>query len=792
MLYGNDLVLGHVDGDERRPLRLTRAQRAMHLYMAGATGTGKSKQLESCVRQDITAWPRSRCGLMLLDLHGALFESVTDWMISRDLRHVPLYPIDLRRSDWIIAYNPLRPRPEEEADTAVVIAGFVRAIAHAWGASDLSQTPRLAKWLRVMLATLYEQRATLGEVLRLIRSPDYRHRLARQVQDPVAQAVWQMSGVMKEAEFQEQVESTVHRVVKFLSTQVMRATLCQTGLSLDLSDALRRGAIIPVSLATRGSRIDEEDAITFGSVLLSDLWAAAQSRGKTDSRSGTNRPFYLYLDEFQEFVTPVMAKTLDQARGFNLHIALAHQNPSQLLGRGEHGRQVFDSIMANARTKVVFQLDHPADLPVLTEWLFRNAVDVDRVKYQGYSTKVVGHALQYMASSSVSETDGTSDGTNWSDTESESLTLGTSESETESETHTTGTSESVGHTSGYSVGMAQGRSEADAHTLGTSSSASIGHNTSRSTNWSESEGQSSEEGTGTSLARSVSRSLGDPSHKLRGELDEDEADYDTLLDTTVDAGVDDDGDAVVEGEVVEAERDPNKAERLDRATRHVTIGQTLTVNDSSSHGRSRSTGRGGSTSDGHSHTHTSGLSESAGRTLGRTITQNLALSESDAQSTSVSESYSTGFARTKGTSEARTTGTARSKGGSAGKSHAVTRGTSQSPMLIPVLGRESTTPVYRSVEEQLFMATQRLSGQPQRHCTVRLAGTLTPVAAVTPAVKPAFVTPRYRQFWFVRLYQKLAFALPMSEALRQIASREGQFIEDEGADEPRSNKRLLQ
>ncbi len=82
-----------------------------------------------------------------------------------------------------------------------------------------------------------------------------------------------------------------------------------------------------VSLATEGGKVSEENASTFATLMLADLWTAAKERGK-----GTDpKPFYLYLDEFQRFVSPTIAENLDEARGFGLHLTLAHQYPSQLI-----------------------------------------------------------------------------------------------------------------------------------------------------------------------------------------------------------------------------------------------------------------------------------------------------------------------------------------------------------------------------------------------------------------------------------------------------------------------------
>ena len=755
MTHSNALVLGNVGTSA--PLVLSREARSTHLYLAGATGTGKSKALEGFVRQDVLAWSRSRCGLLLLDRHGSLCQSVTDWMASHDLRCRPVVPLDLRRDDWVVSYNPIRPRAADEADGAAVVSGFVRGIAHAWGASDLSATPLLAKWLRTVLSTLYEGRMTLGEALHLIRSPECRHRLAARVQDPVARSVWQMSGSLREAEFQEQLGSTVNRLVKFLSCQVVRASLCQTGLSLDLAAAIRSGSILLVNLSTEGSRIDAEDAATFGSVLLSDLWTAAKSRGKHERGPAEKvKPYYVFLDEFQEFVNPTMAEALDQARGFGLHFTLAHQTPRQLLNRGEVGRRVFDSVMANARTKLVFQLEHPEDLPLLAEWLYRNDVDPDAVKHQGYSTKVLGHSVEYLSSYSTVRTRGTSEATNWSDTDSRSDTAGKSWLDAQSNSVTGGTSEGHTRTRGLTRSRGRGSSEGDSDTASEQAATNWGRGTSVGTSWTEGEGETSGGGHSTSRSSTVARSLERPSRTLKEDLADADEDYHDLLDTAGEDG----------------EEDEEKAKRLDQVTQRVGLSDTRGKGDTESTGRSLTRSRGGSesTSDQVGGSLTRGTAQARNRS--RSTNQSVALSASTAYAIGRNHAITRGTTHTAGGNESVTYGTAHAQGGSRGRSSSLARGESSVPVVMPVLGREATTPVFRSVADQLFVASQKLAAQPQRHCTVKLVGTALPVQLVTRTLRPALVTVRWRERWLARVYAELPFALPMGEALERIAARE--------------------
>src|SRR3954468_11682887 len=129
ILKGNHLSLGGIVGTDAT-LVFPKEGRDKHLYVCGATGTGKSKFLESLIRQDIRGWFKSRCGMLLLDPHGSLYDSLIGWLGKANVTTLPIIPIDLRQDDWVVSYNALRRR--ETADCSVVIDNFVKAMAHVW------------------------------------------------------------------------------------------------------------------------------------------------------------------------------------------------------------------------------------------------------------------------------------------------------------------------------------------------------------------------------------------------------------------------------------------------------------------------------------------------------------------------------------------------------------------------------------------------------------------------------------------------------------------------------------
>lgn len=382
---GNDLDLGQVTGRGKN-LTLHRSERDKHLYVCGSTGMGKSKFLERLIRQDILAWRKSKCGVLLLDPHGSLYDSLINWLAWNEIDR-PIISIDLRQDDWIISYNLLRQR--DIADPAVLVDNFTDAMAYVWGQGGVNETPLFARWAGNVIRTLYEKKLTLVDAEYLVDgvAKEIRYALTADLKDKPSRQDWQFADKLNAKEFELQIGSTINRLRRFISNNMMRNTFGQSGVSLDLGRALEEGSIILVNLATERARISKTNAELFATLLLSDLWTAAQERGK---RKGV-KPFYCYLDEFQRFVTPTISDNLDEARGFGLHLTVAHQFPNQLLDRGESGRRVYNSIMENASSKVVFRLSHKENLEPMAEWLFMGVMDPDAIKHKLYSTKVMAY-----------------------------------------------------------------------------------------------------------------------------------------------------------------------------------------------------------------------------------------------------------------------------------------------------------------------------------------------------------------------------------------------------------------
>jgi hypothetical protein len=770
---GNSLVLGF--DEQGQPVRLTALARSQHIFAVGATGTGKSTWLQALARQDLLAWPDSRCGMLLLDPDGKLFDDVMRFAAAHDLRHWPIVPLDLRRSDTVISYNPLRKRPGTEA--AVAVATVTEAILHAFGQSDLSETPRLTKWLNATLSLVYSGDFTLLQALRLISSPDLRRTLTATVEDDVAKAIWSAAAHLSESEFQKEVESTVNRLRRFLATMAIRASLCQPDLSLDLRTAIDKGMIVLVSLATAGGQISDEDASTFGSLLLSDLWSAATARGKRDGL----RPFYVFADEFQRFMTPAMAESLDRARGYAISFTLANQFPSQLSCRGEAGQRVYRSVLANARTKVTFQLSLQEDLETLAQAICRQAVDPEQIKYQGSATRVVGHEVTYFPSYTTAVTNGTTKSrqttnggslgltttTNWMHTDSDALQVAVSSTDTDSRNRVL--------TNGTSVGDSRGTGEIHQHAC------AHGNTEVDTTSATITQGQSLGGTRGTSGGTTVSYDLGRPKQPLLEHLTDHEhnsfngsrPDYHLLASDGEGGPADSKLEAATQRLSLSESREASAAENWTQASavanaRSKARGSQITNTDTDgvSSQRNRTTSQSQQQADGVSAAHASGL----------TVAGSLGSADSFGGSEAVSEvqnwSVAEGLARSKST----------------------TQGEGLAPHLIPILAKEQLPPQYRSIDEQLFLWMRAIDALPQRQGLARLVDRLQPVRLTSPTITQPATRRRWIERWTARAVAKLPFALARADAITRLTVREQEFsrkIAGAGTDEPLTSRRRI-
>ncbi|MCX6720177.1 MAG: type IV secretion system DNA-binding domain-containing protein [Candidatus Staskawiczbacteria bacterium] len=141
-----------------------------------------------------------------------------------------------------------------------------------------------------------------------------------------------------------------NKVGQFISNPLIRNLIGQVKSTIDMRDIMDKEKIFIMDLSK--GRIGEDNSHLLGALLITRLQLAAMSR--VDIPEEDRKDFYLYVDEFQNFVTESFANILSEARKYRLNLTLGHQYIAQL-GTGADAK-VRDAVFGNVGTLAVFRV----------------------------------------------------------------------------------------------------------------------------------------------------------------------------------------------------------------------------------------------------------------------------------------------------------------------------------------------------------------------------------------------------------------------------------------------------
>lgn len=336
----------HIGINERRgrtsPIGYKSADRLRHMYMIGKTGVGKSTVFQNMCLQDI----QQGNGVCFIDPHG---ESV-EWL----LRHIPedrlqdVVLFDPSDTEYPFALNLLEAHDEFERDFLVN-----ECIQIFYKLFDPKKSgvigPQFEHWLRNAALTVMAgpEGGSILEIPRLFVDRNFELAKRKHLADPLVLDFWEKQMAHTSAFHKsEMLNYFMSKFGPFINNALMRNIMGQHTSSFEF-DALMDGRKIVLCDLSKG-KIGELNAHMLGLILISRLQAAVLRRARRVSASRT--PFYLYVDEFQNFTTDSFASLLSESRKYGLGIHLTNQYLSQL------PEQIRDSVLGNVGTLVSFEV----------------------------------------------------------------------------------------------------------------------------------------------------------------------------------------------------------------------------------------------------------------------------------------------------------------------------------------------------------------------------------------------------------------------------------------------------
>ena len=353
------------DQNEFQMAKVSSGDRSTHMYVIGATGSGKTKFLEFLIQQDI----KERKGFAVIDPNGDLIEDIKGFLANAyDENELSegVVLVDPTDKESTVTFNPLEKLPgltvAEEVNE--LIASFRKIWSDSWGV-------RMEDLMRNSMIALGETGYTLVDLPVFLSRRAFREIVMKKVTHPVALEYFTRFEAMTDRAQVMWTEPVMNKINALLSDERIRQMFSAPQSSFSVRGIIDSKSILLIKL-DKGKLKDSADLL--GSLILSKIQMAAFSRGDLPQRKRT--PFYLYIDEFQNFATESFAIILSEARKYGLSLIMAHQTLAQIPD------ELRSLILGNAALQVFFRINRQ-DASLLAKESFT---------YSGYEVKAY-HSL---------------------------------------------------------------------------------------------------------------------------------------------------------------------------------------------------------------------------------------------------------------------------------------------------------------------------------------------------------------------------------------------------------------
>ena len=334
------------------PIGLTESERERHLYVIGGTGNGKTTMLFYSILQDI----RAGNGIAVIDPHGDLAERILRYIPEERVKDVIYmnpddlaYPVGvnlLELPEGLTGDDLLR---EKDLITEATISVLRKIFS-----DDDSGGHRIEYVLRNSIQTVLTlENPTLFTIFELLNDAKFRRKVVKTLTDKNLKDFWD-NELGKAGEFQrvKMAAGITAKIGRFLFSASAKRVLEQPKSTVNFEDVLA-GKKILICNFSKGM-LGEDTSALFGTTVLAKLQTAALRRARIGEHNRV--PFYLYVDEFQNFATTSFVQMLSEARKYKLFLTMAEQSTSQ-----QDQQRLVDIILANVGTIVCFRSGSPAD-----------------------------------------------------------------------------------------------------------------------------------------------------------------------------------------------------------------------------------------------------------------------------------------------------------------------------------------------------------------------------------------------------------------------------------------------
>lgn len=329
-------------------VRVSPEDRMRHTYIIGKSGVGKTNIMKDMAIQDAIAGN----GFCIIDPHGDFAENVLA-LIPKERAEDVIYfdPSDLERPIGLNLYEFDENSPEQKT---LVVNQFIEML-YTMYSKDQIGGPMFEYYTKnALLLNMedVESGNTMIEIAKVMADEEFRHMKLSKTKNPLIKDFW-----IKEAEkaggdaaLANIVPYITSKLNQFIFNDFMRNIIGQQKSTINFSDIMNTKKILICNLSK--GKIGDMNTQLLGLIITGRILISALKRAELDPKD--RHPFFLYIDECQNFLTPAITTILAEARKYGLGLILANQFITQLVK--DNNTTIKDGIFGNAGTLVAFRI----------------------------------------------------------------------------------------------------------------------------------------------------------------------------------------------------------------------------------------------------------------------------------------------------------------------------------------------------------------------------------------------------------------------------------------------------
>jgi len=281
-------------------------------------------------------------GVGVVDSHGDLISSIYDKIPFERIRDV-IYFDPVKNQE--IKINILEYSQQHPEQRTFIFNELIKILDELY---DLQQTggPMFEQYFKNVLFLIMEARGNLYDFHRFFFDSDFRDAIldGSKLNDSVLflRNALERKGEVSFDNISSYITSKVNR---FVQDDFIAPLIRVKKSSINFRDIIDTGKILLVKLPK--GRLGSDGVKFLGTLFFNRIIMAALTRENTTSDK--RRPFYLYIDEFQNFTSGDIETALSESRKYGLSLIMANQTLSQLK------TNIQETLLSNVGSQVFFR-----------------------------------------------------------------------------------------------------------------------------------------------------------------------------------------------------------------------------------------------------------------------------------------------------------------------------------------------------------------------------------------------------------------------------------------------------